>query len=71
VTFGFEASAVIQGLTITMTPYEGPDLSVVWRCGYAQAPVALNPMGTSGGGNVAVYIAPTAATQYMPASCRP
>ena len=71
VTFGFEASAVIQGLTITMTPYESPDLSVVWRCGYAQAPVGMSPMGTAGGGNAAVYIAPTAATQYMPASCRP
>ena len=71
VTYGFEASAVIQGLTMTMTPYEAPDLSVVWRCGYAQAPVGMSPMGTAGGGNAAVYIAPTAASQYMPASCRP
>ena len=71
VTFGFEASAVIQGLTITMTPYEAPDLSLIWRCGYAQVPVGMSPMGTAGGGNAAVYIAPTAATQYMPASCRP
>ncbi len=70
ITFGNEATAVIQGLTITMTPYEAIDLSVVWRCGNAPAPAGLLTMGTTGGGNAAVYIAPSVANQYLPASCR-
>ncbi len=71
VTLGNEASTIIQGLTVTMTPYEAPDLSVVWRCGNAQVPAGLSTMGTAGGGNAAAYIAPTVANQYLPAPCRP
>ncbi len=71
VTFGFEANAAINGLTITMTPYESPDLSVVWRCGAAPAPGGSQLMGTSGGGNMTAYIAPTLPLQYLPSSCRP
>ncbi len=71
VTLGNEASAVIQGLTVTMTPYEAADLSVVWRCGNAQVPGGLSTMGTAGGGNAAAYIAPTVVNQYLPAPCRP
>ena len=71
VTYGNAASAVINGLTVTLTPYETPDLSVVWRCGAAPPPGALNEMGTAGGGLTAAYIAPTVAVQYLPSSCRP
>ena len=71
VTFGNEASGIIQGLTVTMTPYEAADLSVVWRCGNAPVPAGLSTMGTTGGGNAAVYIVPTVANQYLPAPCRP
>ncbi len=69
-TFGNEASALLQGLTLTLTPYETTDLSVVWRCGNAQAPVGMVLMGTTGGGNAAVYIPPTVASEYLPTSCR-
>jgi type IV pilus assembly protein PilA len=69
VVFGGDASAVISGLTMTLTPYETPDLSVVWRCGAAAEP-ALGLMGTAGGANAATYIAPTIPSQYLPASCR-
>ena len=69
VTFGNEANASINGLTLTMTPYEVTS-SVVWRCGYAQAPTGLSELGTSGGGNAAVYIPPTVPEHYMPAACR-
>ncbi len=70
VTFGNEANAQITGLTFTLTPYETNDLGVVWRCGAVPAPVGLSPMGTSGGGNAAMYVAPTVPPQYLPASCR-
>ena len=71
VTFGNAANALINGLTLTMMPYETKDLSIVWRCGASQAPAGLGALGTSGGGNTAVYIAPTVPTQYLPSNCRP
>ena len=71
ITYGGAANAAISGLTLTLTPYETPDLSVVWRCGSAAAPVGLSTMGTGAGGNTAAYIAPTVSPQYLPAGCRP
>jgi type IV pilus assembly protein PilA len=70
-TYGNAANAAINGRTLTWTPYESGDLSIVWRCGSAPAPTGLNVMGTSGGGNVAVYIPPTVPAQYLPSGCRP
>ena len=71
ITYGYDASALINGLTLTLTPYETNDLSVVWRCGSAAPPAGLSEMGTAGGGNAAVYVAPTVPPQYLPAGCRP
>ena len=71
VTFGNEANAAIATLTLTMTPYETAGRGVVWRCGFASVPAGSQLMGTAGGGNAAVYIAPTVALQYLPAACRP
>lgn len=71
VTYGFEANAIIAGLTVTLTPYETQSLGIVWRCGSAPAPAGLQPMGTSGGGTAAVYAAPTVPDQYLPSPCRP
>lgn len=71
VTFGNDANLAINGLTLTLTPYETAGKDVVWRCGNAPAPVGLSPMGTAGGGTAAAYIAPTVPSQYMPAPCRP
>jgi type IV pilus assembly protein PilA len=70
VTFGNEANATITTLTLTMTPYETLGGGVLWRCGAAAAPPGSQLMGTAGGGNTAVYIAPTIPPQYLPASCR-
>jgi len=70
VTYGPGASAVINGLTLTLTPYETPERSVVWRCGAAPAPTGLSPLGTAGGGNASTYIAPTVPSRYLPAPCR-
>jgi type IV pilus assembly protein PilA len=71
VMFGVNASATIAGQTVTLTPYEARDRSIVWRCGYAQQPSGLNELGTADGGNAAAYLAPTISLQYLPASCRP
>ncbi|HEX9877518.1 MAG TPA: pilin [Gammaproteobacteria bacterium] len=67
---GPEVNAQIAGDTLTITPYESVDLSVVWRCGNAPAPTGAALMGTSGGAATA-YVAPTLLDQYMPAACRP
>jgi type IV pilus assembly protein PilA len=72
VLFGNEANAAINGLTLTSTPYETPERSVVWRCGSAPLPAGVvGPLGTSGGGNVAVYLPPTVPDRYLPSPCRP
>ncbi len=71
VTYGNEANAQINGMTLTLTPYESIDLSVVWRCGSAAAPLGgALPLGTSGGGAVAAYVAPTVLPKYLPSACR-
>jgi type IV pilus assembly protein PilA len=74
ITYGNEANAQITAAgsnTLTLTPYESLDLSVVWRCGNAPVPGgALPPMGTSGMGTTATYVAPTVAAQYLPSACR-
>ena len=70
ITFGNESSAAIQNLTLSLVPYETPNLGVVWRCGYAPAPAGLAEMGTAGGTNSAAYIATTVPPQYVVKSCR-
>src|SRR6185503_21311554 len=71
ITYGAGASALITGATVTLTPYESGDLSVVWRCGYSAQPPGLNELGTANGGNAAVYVVPTMPVQYLPPTCRP
>ena len=70
ITFGHEANAAISGLNLTVTPYETTELGIVWRCGTAAVPPGAL-LGTAGGGNAAVYVAPTVLDRYLPASCRP
>ncbi len=70
VTYGNEANLVIANQTLTLTPYESPDLSVAWRCGTAPAPANTALMGTAGGGNASTYTAPTVTNQYLPSACR-
>lgn len=70
ITYGNKANAQIAGQTVTLTPYESPDLSVVWRCGNSPAPAGTALLGTSGGGVTAAYVAPTVINKYLPAACR-
>jgi type IV pilus assembly protein PilA len=75
VTFGNDANALIANTTLYLTPYETPEGAVVWRCGQQPQPSgsgggALQPMGTLGGGNAAVYQPSTVDPQYLPSTCR-
>ncbi len=75
VTFGNRASQQIDTMTLSLTPYETVDGSIIWRCGNAPQPtssggVAYDPMGTSGGGQAAAYVASSVPAQYLPSTCR-
>ena len=72
ITYGNEANAVIGGETVSLVPWETPDLSVVWQCGYAAAPGNAALMGTLGGGTTAVATPPSALMlpKYLPSACR-
>ena len=69
ITYGNESNAQINGLTLTLTPYESTDLSVVWRCGTAPVPGGTALLGTAAGAATA-YVAPTVPNQYLPSACR-
>jgi type IV pilus assembly protein PilA len=59
ITYGNQAHLAIAGETLTLTPYESADLSVIWRCGYEPTPSNASLMGTSGFGVTATYAAPS------------
>jgi type IV pilus assembly protein PilA len=65
VTYGYDAHALINGLTLTVTPYATVDGGIMWRCGYAPPPVGNDPLGTT-----TIYVLPTVPPEYMPSSCR-
>ncbi len=74
VRYGNDAHPAIVNETISWTPYESADGTIVWRCGYAFAPPGISLMGVSNaGGAIAAYIAPTANLdpRYFPYECRP
>jgi type IV pilus assembly protein PilA len=71
VTMGFEAHQLVNGLTVVLVPYETPESSVVWRCGFAAPPSGLQPMGTADATNPSPVTTSTVPARYMPASCRP
>ena len=76
VTFGNRAHRSINTQTLSLTPYETADLSVIWRCGDAPQPTsgsgtAYNPMGTSGNPATAAMHQPSSVeTRYLPSTCR-
>jgi type IV pilus assembly protein PilA len=72
-TFGNKAHVELTAgpATLSLTPYENPDRSVVWVCGYASAPAAPAALlGTASGGTVAAVTASTVDVKYLPANCR-
>lgn len=70
VTFGYDAHALINGLTVSLVPYETDEASVVWKCGSANPPIGLQPMGTAAAVNPSPIIDPTVQEHYLPSTCR-
>ena len=73
IAFGNDANRIINGRTLTLTPYESIDHAIVWRCGLATAPADNVLLGT-GGAIVTEYFEGTLAQldggKYLPGSCR-
>ncbi len=69
VTFGNKANNAISTKTLQITPYETPDKSVAWRCGYATAPAGTALLGTAAGAATA-YASGSVDVKYVPAACR-
>jgi type IV pilus assembly protein PilA len=70
IRYGNEASALIANQIVTLTPYQTPDRTVIWRCGASPAPSGAVLLGF-GSSRPAVYIPPTVLNQYLPPNCRP
>ena len=77
IVYGNEVNRIIKGASLSLVPWETPDLSVTWQCGNAPDPGNANLLGTKGGGNTAAKTAPTGnlaggagGDKYLPASCR-
>jgi len=66
---GTQVNQQINGMILTLTPYESKDLSVAWRCGTAPVPAGTLLLGTSAGAATA-YVPPTVIDRYLPAACR-
>ena len=65
ITFGGPlAHQDIIGATVSVTPYESADNTVVWRCGAAPPPGGALLNGGAG------HIAPTVDPRYLPSNCR-
>jgi len=69
VTYGNDAHSLLQDLTLTFTPYETADMSVVWRCGNDPSPIGTNLLGTAGGVRVAAHAPPSLANYLHPRPC--
>jgi len=65
ITFGGPlAHQDIIGTELSLTPYETPGNTIVWRCGNAAPPAGVLLNGGAG------HVAPTVDPRYLPASCR-
>ena len=73
ITFGNSVNAIISNRVLSITPYETPDRSIIWRCGLASVPVGANLLGTAVGVPVAYQAGSLGALEggkYLPPMCR-
>lgn len=68
VTFGNSAHQDILNDTLSLTPYQSPGGTIIWRCANSPAPVGSTEL--TGGGVTAAHLAPTVDNRYLPSSCR-
>jgi type IV pilus assembly protein PilA len=69
ITYGADASAAIQGGTLSFKPYLNVNQDVNWQCGNANQPDGSNENDQAGNPSGAVD-AGIVADKYLPASCR-
>lgn len=65
--FGNDSHQDIFGDTLSVTPYQTPGGTIIWRCGYAMVPGGVL---LTGGGVTAAFKASTIEERYLPATCR-
>jgi type IV pilus assembly protein PilA len=70
VMMGNQAHAEISGLELSFTPYLSGSGGIIWRCGFAPAPIGTIPLQDVAGSIVSAYVAPTIAERYLPGTCR-
>jgi type IV pilus assembly protein PilA len=73
IQYGNEANTKITQAgadSLSLTPYESNDASVIWRCGNAVDPTGTSAVATLGNGT-AQYAAATIEAKYLPKACRP
>lgn len=68
--FGPEASAALEGRTLSLTPFETADQQIVWICGSKEPGVGLKPLGFASGSPLAQQAPTTINTRYLPRACR-
>ena len=54
----------LVGTTLSLTPYETADHTIVWRCGNASPPAGTLLNGGAG------HVAPSVDPRYLPSDCR-
>ena len=65
VTFGGPlAHQDIIGAVVSLTPYQSPEKTILWRCGFAPPPEGTLLNGGS------PHVQPTVQARYLPATCR-
>jgi type IV pilus assembly protein PilA len=67
---GDRTHSMIYGNQVDWTPYETPDGTIVWVCGYANAPYNAQPMGTNAGQGGYPYPNTNIPPVYLPPQCR-
>lgn len=70
VAFGLTADTAIAGRSLYLTPYETAEQHVIWVCGNRSPGIGLNPLGFSGGANVAVQPITGIDSRFLPPACR-
>jgi type II secretory pathway pseudopilin PulG len=65
VRYGNQAHQQVANRSLVITPYAGSGGGVVFRCGYAQPPANLEPIGAATANGT------TLAPKYLPSGCRP
>lgn len=68
--FSQATDGAIAGKTLSITPFEAVDRTVVWICGKQTPTVGLQPLGFAEGGPGTAQTMTAIEDRYLPPSCR-